>query len=268
MVFFLELATLIGIIIAITSLICSALIEGTNLGALANPAALVMIIGGTIGATMASTSFKDFFAALSNIKLAFAKADIDPNDIVETFIELSEISRREGLLALEERPTKIKHPMLKRGVQLIVDGTDPTLLKSMLETEIVIQEERIKSYAEVYQAAGGYSPTMGIIGTVLGLVKVLGSLGENTEELGPAIATAFIATFFGISLANMVWLPIGKKIRLKAKETSYTMEMILEGLLSIQSGDNPRITREKLLMFANSNGKNLPAASEKGTEAI
>lgn len=266
MVFFLELATLAGIILAILAMISAALIEGTNLGALLNISALVMILGGTTGATLASTSFKEFFAALSHINLAFSSEEIDPNDIVETFTELSEVSRREGLLALEERPTKISHPMLKRGIQLIVDGTDPSLLKSMLETETLILEERIKSYAEVFQAAGGYAPTMGIIGTVLGLLKVLGSLGSNTDELGPAIATAFIATFFGISFANMIFLPISKKIKLKAHETSFAMEMILEGLLSIQSGDNPRITKEKLLIFASSESTKPQVPAKEGAE--
>ncbi|HEX2954882.1 MAG TPA: MotA/TolQ/ExbB proton channel family protein, partial [Bacillota bacterium] len=148
-----------------------------------------------------------------------------------------------------------------------VDGTDPALLKNMLETEILIGEERIKSYAEIYQAAGGYAPTMGIIGTVLGLLKVLGSLGENTNDLGPAIASAFIATFFGISFANIVFLPIGKKIKLHAKATSYAMEMILEGLLSIQSGDNPRITKEKLMIFAHGDNQSKgPAPTDKDAD--
>lgn len=264
--FLLELATLIGIILAIFSLVASALIEGTNLGALANPAAIVMILGGTAGATIASFTLKDFLAAMSNVKLAFAKESVDPEEIIETFTELSEVSRREGLLALEERPTKIDHPMLKRGIQLIVDGTDPALLKSMMETEIVIEEEKIKSYGEVFQSAGGYAPTMGIIGTVLGLLKVLGSLGEDTEELGPAIATAFIATFFGISFANMICLPLAKKIKLKARENSFAMEMILEGLLSIQSGDNPRITREKLLIFLNSSKTKRDLTASEGAD--
>ena len=134
---------------------------------------------------------------------------------------------------------------LKQGIQLVVDGTDPALVRDILETQIEFTDQRHKIGAEIFEAAGGYSPTMGIIGTVMGLVHVLSNLADP-DSLGPSIAVAFIATLYGVAFANVAWLPIGHKLKLKSKQERFVMEIALEGILSIQAGDNPSIVKEKL----------------------
>ena len=163
--------------------------------------------------------------------------------LIEVMVNIAEKARREGVLSLEadiqgELSDKKYDPMLRKGLRLTVDGSEPELIKHMLENEISFYEERQKKNAAVFEAAGGFAPTMGIIGTVMGLINVLGNLA-NPDELGPAVAMAFVATLWGIGSANLFWLPVGSKIKLKMKLEVVQREMIVEGVMSIQAGENP-----------------------------
>jgi chemotaxis protein MotA len=240
--------TIIGIVGGLIAVLASAMWEGTKLGALLNPSAALIILGGTTGATMACYSFAELKMLFGSLKLIIAKSSADVGDIFSTFGELATLARRDGLLVLENYPIKINSPILKRGIKLLVDGTEPNLLKDLLSTELATLEQKIKGQAGVFQTAGGFSPTMGIIGTVMGLVNVLGNL-EDPGELGPAISVAFLATLYGIGFANLVLLPLGKKLTFVAKQETQAGLLIIEGLIAIQSGDNPRVVQEKLLSF-------------------
>ncbi len=238
--------SIIGIVGATAAIIISALWEGTSPLALVNVPAMLIIVGGTTGATIACFSFEEVKKLFSSMRFAFIKRSYTIENIFETFGELATLARRDGLLVLEHHPINIDSTLLKRGVRLVVDGTEPNLLKDLLSGELATSEEKAKTQASILAAAGGFAPTMGIIGTVMGLVNVLGSL-DNPDELGHLIAGAFLATLYGIASANVVFLPLGKKLAYVAKEDTQAGLLIIEGLISIQSGDNPRMVQEKLL---------------------
>lgn len=240
--------TIIGIVGGLAAVIISAVWEGTHLGALVNPAAAFIVFGGSVGATIACYSFSEVASLFSTITLTFKRASYTVGDLFQTFGELATLARRDGLLVLENHPIKIDNAMLKRGIKLLVDGTEPTLLKDLLTTELATCDQRLRSQASILQTAGGFSPTMGIIGTVMGLVHVLGNLSDP-GKLGPAIAVAFLATLYGIGFANILLLPLGKKLVFVAKQETQMGLLIIEGLIAIQSGDNPRVVQEKLLSF-------------------
>ncbi|HNR37217.1 MAG TPA: MotA/TolQ/ExbB proton channel family protein [Candidatus Hydrogenedentes bacterium] len=240
--------SIIGIILGIVLVVGAGIEEGLPPSSLIAPSALVIILGGTIGATMTCYSMNEIKSLISATSSAFKKRTVEFPDLFEMFGELATLARREGLLVLENHPIPIDSPLLKRGVGLIVDGTEPALLRDMLTTELYTFEERAKTMAGIWSTAGGFAPTMGIIGTVMGLILVMGNL-ENASELGPSIAVAFMATFYGVSSANLVMLPIGKKMLLVAKEETQIGLVIVEGLVSIQSGDNPRVVQEKLKSY-------------------
>ena len=238
--------SIIGIVLAVVACLVCALWEGTSPLALINLPAMVIIAGGTTGATITCFTTEELRKLFSSIRNAFIKRPYTIEDIFETFGELATLARRDGLLVLEHHPINIDSTLLKRGVRLVVDGTEPNLLKELLGGELATSEEKAKMQASILAAAGGFAPTMGIIGTVMGLVNVLGSL-ENPDELGPLIAGAFLATLYGIASANIFFLPLGKKLSFVAKEDTQAGLLIIEGLISIQSGDNPRMVQEKLL---------------------
>jgi chemotaxis protein MotA len=239
-----DLATLLGITGGFGALIAAFVLEGGHLASLLGITAAMIVFGGTIGATMTSYALSDILA----IPKLIARAMRTPPDrratLVEELVKLAEIARRDGLLALENHP--IDDPFLKRGIMLVVDGTDPEMTAQILEAELEAMEARHARNYGIFTTMGGFAPTMGIIGTVMGLVHVLGSL-ENPDQLGPAIAVAFLATLYGVSSANLLWLPIGNKLKLRSKEEVAERQLMLAGILGIQAGENPRMLREKLV---------------------
>lgn len=243
-----DLATIIGLFGAWAALLGAAVIEGTNLASLLNTPAFILVVGGTFGATVISYSLEDVTALPKILGLAFKKQATDPLNFIELLVGYAEKARREGLLILQEFIKDTDDKFLVRGMNLVIDGADPELVRNILETEIVFLEKRHSVGASMLDTAGGFAPTMGIIGTVVGLIKVLSHL-DNASELGPAISVAFLATFYGISTANLLWLPLANKLKHKSKAELLIKEMILEGILSIQAGENPRIVREKLEVF-------------------
>lgn len=237
-----------GIVFGLAALLTAAILEGTHLSALIAPTAFLIVIGGTTGATCACFTIQNLLDTLGSLKLLVMRTSYDVNLLIEMFVEMAGVTRKDGILALENYKLKIDHPFLKRGIRLIVDGTNAELVKQLMITQMTVDEEAIKTSGAVFATAGGYAPTMGIIGTVIGLVHVLGNLSEP-EKLGPAIAMAFIATLYGVASANVIFLPISKKFALIAKQEIALREMITEGVLSIYAGDGPHVVSQKLLAF-------------------
>jgi chemotaxis protein MotA len=241
-------STLIGLIIGMAGIGMGATIEGSNVMAIINPSAMLIVLGGTLGASMAGTSFGN----VKNIPVLYKKVfSAAPPDMVGRLNELvgfAEKARRDGLLALDEQLGTVEDPYTKKGLQLVVDGTDPDLVADVLDAENDAMKKRHAAGVQPFDKAGGYAPTMGIIGTVFGLVHVLGNLSAP-ETLGPSISAAFIATLLGVASANVVFLPVAARLKALSAEELHFRAMTLEGILAIQAGDNPRVVAEKLLAY-------------------
>jgi chemotaxis protein MotA len=251
-----DIATILGIIIGYGMLLTAFILEGGKLPALVGVSPALIVFGGTLGALTVQYTLKEIFSIPKLIMDAAMLAkgnESSLKNLIDVMVNIAEKARREGVLSLEsdiqgELSDKKYDPMLRKGLRLTVDGSEPELIKHMLENEIFFYEEQQKKNASIFESAGGYSPTLGIIGTVMGLINVLGSL-SNPDELGPAVALAFIATLYGISTANLVFLPIAGKLKLKMKLEIVQKELIIEGVMSIQAGENPRTLKEKLEVF-------------------
>ncbi|MDW8367557.1 MAG: MotA/TolQ/ExbB proton channel family protein, partial [Abditibacteriales bacterium] len=207
-----ELATVIGLVIGLGSIFLALMLEGGNLASLINLPAFVIVIGGTLGATTICVSLPTMTGLIGVTMKAFFAKPHDPRHTIEELVGLAERARREGLLVLEEQARNTEDPFLKKGIQLAVDGVDPQTLRTILETEIQHMVERHHIGASVYDTMGGFAPTMGIIGTVMGLVHMLENLSEP-GKMGHAIAAAFIATLYGVISANIIFLPLGSKLK-------------------------------------------------------
>ena len=210
--------------------------------------AAVIVFGGTFGAVILSFTMEEIKTVPYFLKVVFVERKIDYITVLDSLVETADKARREGLLSLESQLSEIDNPFLARGLQLVIDGTDPELTRNMLEMEIEAYENKEKVGHDIFMSAGGFAPTMGIIGTVMGLVHVLSNVSEP-DKLGGAIAVAFLATLYGVASANVLWIPFATKIKGKAAKDVLLMELVLEGILSIQAGENPRVIREKLMTF-------------------
>src|SRR3954451_14357789 len=241
-------ATAIGIVIAAVGLLGGAMMEGTSPVAFLNIPAILIVLGGTLGVCTASSGMEAMKNLPALYKKAFAGEQLALGGKVVELVRYADRARRDGLLALEEELESIDDEYLKKGLQLVVDGTDPDLVREILEAEIEGMTARHRHGVEPFDKAGGFAPTMGIIGTVMGLVHVLQNL-SHPETLGPAISSAFIATLMGVGTANVVYYPIAYRLKALRAGEADARAMILEGILAIQAGDNPRIVTEKLLSF-------------------
>jgi chemotaxis protein MotA len=250
--------TAIGVVCAFGALLVSSLMEGTQPMTFLNIPALLLIVGGTSGAVMASTNFATFMAVPKMVILSFKGSNVESAGAISLMVGLSEKARRNGLLALEEDIAGIDDAYTRKGLQLVVDGTDSDLVRTILESEVDGMAARHARTYGIFATAGGFAPTLGIIGTVMGLIHVLENLSAPST-LGPAISGAFIATLYGVSSANLLFLPIGNKLKeMSGIEVNHRM-MVLEAILSIQAGDNPRVLAEKLETFV--------APAERGRQA-
>lgn len=241
-------AIIIGIGGAIVCLVGGFLLEGGKAGALLQITAAIIVFGGTIGATIASFSMREIMTIPGLLKIVLKQKVPEPGKIIELIVELAEIARREGLLQLENKLPEIDDLFLRKGLQLVVDGNEPELVRNTLEVEIYATEERHQTGKQIFEAAGGYAPTMGIIGTVMGLVHVLGQM-TSPEKLGPAIAVAFMATLYGVASANVLWIPIATKLGNLSKKEILIRQLMLEGIVSVQAGYNPTLIRDRLSGF-------------------
>jgi chemotaxis protein MotA len=240
-------STIPGIIIGLGGILIGATLEGTKLGSLIMLPAFLIVFVGTLGTVMVSFPMSIVASLPKYFAIAVKEKHHDAGEVVETFVRLADRARREGLLALEQEAGGLE-PFAARGIQMVVDGSDPALVRDVLEADIESMQARHKHGAAIFEAMGGYSPTMGIIGTVMGLVHVLENLA-NPDELGHLIAAAFIATLYGVAFANCIFLPMGTKLKVKSQEEAHHKELIVEGVLAVQAGDNPRMVREKLEAF-------------------
>jgi chemotaxis protein MotA len=238
----------IGLVIGCLGIAMGATMEGSQIMAVLNPSAMLIVLVGTLGATITGTSFESIKAIPTLFKKAFSPDVLDLNGRVTELVRYAEQARRDGLLALDEQLGSIEDPYTRKGLQLVVDGTDPELVADVLEAENDAMRKRHAAATQPFEKAGGYAPTMGIIGTVFGLVHVLSNLSKP-ETLGPSISAAFIATLLGISSANIVYLPIAARLKQLSQAELHFRSMTLEGILAIQAGDNPRVVQEKLTAY-------------------
>jgi chemotaxis protein MotA len=243
-----EISTVIGFAAAFTAIILTILIEGGNLGSFVNISALTLIIGGSFAVGMISYGLKEMISIPKFILKTIFPPDLDFKTLIKTLVDYAEKSRREGLLSLEEEVFNIKDEMLNLGLGLVVDGTDPDYVREILEELSNSMNEHLKLEAEIFETIGGFSPTLGIIGTVMGLVHVLENLGSiMMETLGRGIAVAFIATFYGIGFANLIWLPAANKLKFINAQLKIRNQIVISGVMGIQAGNNPRIIMDKIL---------------------
>jgi chemotaxis protein MotA len=240
-----DFTTIIGLAGGLGMIIMAFVIEGGSPAGLLQVSASMIIFGGTRGAVLVSFPFEEILRALTMARHLFIEKKLDEIAIIKQLVEYAEKARREGVLTLEPFAIENPNPLIRKGLRLVVDGLEEEKIRDILSREIFLYEHEYHTAATVFEQAGGYSPTMGIIGTVLGLIAVLGNLSD-TASLGPKIALAFIATFMGILMANIIWLPFGNKLKTKGRKEKMVNDIIMEGLLSIQQGENPRIIEERL----------------------
>lgn len=247
-----DIATIVGIVLALGAIIGGQILEGGHLGSIMQLTAFVIVMGGTIGAVCVQNSLPVVIRSVSILGLVFWSKNHDIGGTIKTIIDLGNVSRKQGLLALEGKLKDIPDPFFSKGVQLIVDGTDPKVIHEILEIEVEHHEEYGMLAAKVWEAAGGYAPTIGIIGAVLGLIHVMENLADPSK-LGGGIAVAFVATVYGVGAANLFFLPFANKIKFKMKEESAARNVIVMGLIGLAQGENPRLLQEKLESFLPAN---------------
>lgn len=243
-----DLTTIIGIAIGLLALIGGFLLDGGHISGLMVLSSAIIVFGGTLGAVIISFPKRQLAQIPNALRLAFREPETNVQSMIGELAEMAVVARREGVLALEERAQAYTDSFMREGLLMIVDGTDPEQLKHLLEVEIDAKEKLYAGYAKIFEAAGGYAPTMGIIGTVMGLIHVLGNLSDP-EALAGAIAVAFSATLYGVASANILYLPIAGKIKARGEAHIAEMEMMLEGILALQAGENPQLIRKKLSLF-------------------
>jgi chemotaxis protein MotA len=241
----LDIATILGIVLALGSIIAGQVLEGGHLGSIIQLTAFIIVMGGTIGAVCVQNPLSVVLKGVSLLGLGIMAPKHDNKGIIATIIDLANVSRKQGLLALEGKLKDIHDPFFRKGVQLIVDGTDPKVVHEILEIDVEQHEEEGINAARVWEAAGGYSPTIGIIGAVLGLIHIMENLADPSK-LGSGIAVAFVATVYGVGAANLFFLPLAGKLKFKLKEESASRMMIIMGLVGLAQGENPRLLQEKL----------------------
>ncbi|PRY49404.1 chemotaxis protein MotA [Geodermatophilus tzadiensis] len=239
-------STLIGFVISLIALLAFMVMEGADPTSLLFLPAIVLVIVATFGAAMSGQTMSDLTKMVGWFKLALTPAKVPPaTDQIQTLVTLAEKARKEGLLALEAQVKAIEDPFLKRGLQMGIDGTDPEELRAVLESEIAAKKAEDKVAAKFMNTMGGYAPTIGIVGCIVGLMNVMGNL-SNPEALGPMIASAFVATLWGVMAANFWFLPMGAKILRVSELQAAQMELLVEGISEIQAGTSPRAVRLKL----------------------
>ncbi len=241
----LDYLSVAGVVLSLVAVIGGNLLEGGNTDSLIQTTAFVIVFGGTLGATLVQTPQKSFVHGMKRIKWVFFPPKIERELTLKNIVRWSSIARKDGLLGLQKTADREPGKFAKRGLLLLVDGTEPAEMRAILEVEIDSNTALEINAAKVYEAMGGYSPTIGIIGAVMGLIHVMNNL-TDPAVLGPGIAMAFVATIYGVGLANFFFLPIASKLKTLADDLSQYQEMLLDGLVSIAEGENPRAIVNKL----------------------
>ncbi len=240
-----DITTIAGIVIAIAAILGGQALEGGHASSIMQATAAIIVLGGTLGATLVSFPLRDFIHGAKMFKGAVTDKKVELGPLAATIVDLAGVARRDGVLALEGRLAGIDDPFLKRALGFVVDGLDPAVTRDTLEAEVFAEFEEGAVGAKVYETAGGFAPTIGIIGAVLGLIHVMENLNDPSK-LGGGIATAFVATVYGVGIANLVLLPVAAKLKRKLVVEKERKTLIAEGVLAIQEGLNPRVLEEKL----------------------
>lgn len=240
-----DILSILGLTVGLVAIIGGNALEGGHIDALANGPAALIVIGGTLGAAMLQTPLATFSHAFRILRWTFFPPSVYMKENIAKVIEWSLTARKEGLLGLEVIAEDERDAFARKGLQLLVDGGEPESIRGILEVELLTQEDKDINAAKVFEAMGGYSPTIGIIGAVMGLIHVMGNLADPSK-LGAGIATAFVATIYGVGMANLILLPIAQKIKTTVRHQSSQREMMIEGLIAIADGENPRTIELKL----------------------
>jgi chemotaxis protein MotA len=239
-----DITTLVGIFSAFT-LVLSAIAMGGSMAIFINLPSALIVVGGTMGATMINYPLRDMLKVLSVVKNAFFHKKTTANEVISTFVTLAGIARREGILALETKINEMGDEFLQKGMQLSVDGLEPGSIKEILDTEIMAIQDRHKLGADIFTTLGTFAPALGMIGTLIGLVQMLRTM-DDPSTIGPAMAVALLTTFYGALLANILFIPIAGKLRNRSSEEVMMKELMTEGIMSIAKGENPRVIEQKL----------------------
>ena len=240
-----DFLTIIGAVLAISAIIGGNMLEGGHLDSLLQLTAFVIVFGGTFGAIMVQTPLPIFLRSLKMILWTVLPPKLAQSEAIEKIVNWSNIARKEGLLGLEPLTESEPEPFSRKGLQLLVDGSEPETIRSILEVELDSQEHVDTQAAKVFEGMGGYSPTIGIIGAVMGLIHVMNNLADPSK-LGSGIAVAFVATIYGVGAANIFFLPLGNKLKSQIHKQSKFREMIIEGIIAIAEGENPRNIETRL----------------------
>ncbi len=241
----LDKISLVGLVLGLGAIVGGQVIEGGHLSSLLQPTAFLIVIGGTLGAVMLQSPMPVFVNGMRMCKWVITPPALAPEQLIRRIAAWSQIARKEGLLALEGQMNAERDPFIQKGLQLLVDGVEPERLREVLEVEIGSFEDRMKAGARIWEAAGGYAPTIGILGAVMGLIHVMENLSDPSK-LGGGIAVAFVATIYGVGSANLIFLPISKKLLANVARIVSLREMLADGLVGIANGDNPRIIESRL----------------------
>jgi chemotaxis protein MotA len=259
----LDKASLIGIVLALGGILAGLLLEGGNMSQVLQPTAAIIVFGGTLGAVMLQFPLAILLLAFRQLGSVFINPQRDPQTIINQLVQYAQMARREGIVSLDAELPQIEDSFLKRSLMLAVDGTEPQELRKMMELELDNQAEYEEQVPQVFESAGGFAPTIGIIGAVLGLIQTMQHL-DRIDEVGKGIAVAFVATIYGVGSANLLYLPMAGKMKIRIRDEQIMREMQLEGVASILEGMNPRMLETKLLGFLVEANQATDAMEERG----
>jgi len=243
-----DIASIGGIVLAIVGILAGMMIEGGSIAQITQPTAALIVVGGTTGAVMLQFPLKTFLAALKQAMKIFISGGADGDEVLKQLVQFANKARKSGIVSLDQDLSSASDPFLKQALMLAIDGTEPNEVRKIMQMELDNKAEMEEKIPQVFEAAGGYSPTVGIIGAVLGLIQVMQHL-DNINEVGRGIAVAFVATIYGVALANLICLPAAGKLKIRHREQQMVKEMMLEGVISILEGMNPRMMETKLKTF-------------------
>ena len=250
-----------GVFLAIAGIVAGLLMEGGNIGQILQPTAALIVIGGTMGAVLLQFPLTTVIAAFRNLAHVFGAPRKQNDELINLLLSFANKARRNGVVSLDADLKTIRDPFLSQALMLAVDGTEPTELRKIMRLSLDSTMEREEQFPMVFESAGGFSPTIGILGAVLGLIQVMQHL-ENMQEVGRGIAVAFVATIYGVGLANLFFLPFAGKMRIRIRDGQQHREMMLEGVISIMEGMNPRMLEVKLGGFLHGASTEKPAKKE------
>jgi chemotaxis protein MotA len=257
-------ATLGGLMLAVGGILLGLMLEGGNLGQVIQPTAAMIVFGGTLGAVLIQYPLPVAMSACKRLAQVFVEPAENAQSTIELLVKYANQARRDGIISLDQQLADIHEPFLRRALMLAVDGTEPQELRKIMELELDNQAEQEEKIPQLFESAGGFSPTIGIIGAVLGLIQVMQHL-DKIDEVGKGIAVAFVATLYGVGAANLILLPVAGKLKIRVRDEQIIREMTLEGVVSILEGMNPRMLEAKLLGFLSK--AHDPAAVPEGPEA-